>query len=306
MIKKTFLLGALLALTGCAAMDSMLYMDSRKLVTNEEMVKYATIDELFAKSPALRSGAYLTYYESYTTPKTSWRMDEIKLPVSTLHKYCNDKDGGEFNVIGGSIYSYAQSHDPSRQQGTYFCRKGGVTLWGAEVQVAEWNSSTEGAHKSARLKVKKIDGIVIDRRFAEDAQRHAEFERLNAISQKKAEEKRQAEQKLRQKQQADFAAEVASRKPVGSSHVGRTICRETFILGSTQHDWLRKLPNSRSLVAGVLEQMPANSSNIKVSLLGAKTTTGSTYAFRDISFDNISIERGKVIWENRKDWFLCD
>lgn len=52
--------------------------------------------------------------------------------------------------------------------------------------------------------------------------------------------------------------------------------------------------------------MPANSKELKLSIRGAQQNDGSVRAFPEAHFQNISLEAGRTIWDNKSGWYLCN
>lgn len=142
-MKKLFLCGVALALSGCSTTAHLIFKDYDKKVSIENISKYKDVHELVNKSTNFR-GPY-----AYKTPdmKDQWITKEIEIPVDTLKLYCQSIDGGTFNSFNDS--TAANIYD--RQKGLYTCTKNSKVLWGAEVKVPKLNINSSGNFATANM-----------------------------------------------------------------------------------------------------------------------------------------------------------
>lgn len=284
-MKKLFLCGVALALSGCSTTAHLIFKDYDKKVSIENISKYKDVHELVNKSTNFR-GPY-----AYKTPdmKDQWITKEIEIPVDTLKLYCQSIDGGTFNSFNDSIA--ANIYD--RQKGLYTCTKNSKVLWGAEVKVPKLNINSSGNFATANMLIYTLTPSQYQSIL--NSQREYRLAAERAQANQRAEEARRT-------------AIINSRKKPSQKDIGRSICKDTIInipnnikvFGQQQYE------KFEGVVVGNLESIPTNSQELKLSIRGVKQNYGSVKAIPSAHFQNIYLEAGRIIWDNKSDWYLCN
>lgn len=284
-MKKLFVFSIGVVLSGCSTTAHLIFKDYNKKVTVESISKYENVHELVNKSSNFR-GPYT--YKTHEV-KDQWITREIEIPVDTLKLYCKSIDGGTFNSFNDS--TAANIYD--RQKGLYTCTKNSKVIWGAEVKVPKLNIIPSGNFATADMLIYTLT--------ASQYQSIMNSKREYRLAAEQAKANQRAEQARR-------AAIIASRKKPSQKDIGRSICKDTIInipnnikvFGQQQYE------KFEGVVVGNLESMPTNSKELKLSIRGVQQNDGSVKAIPEAHFQNISLEAGRTIWDNKSGWYLCN
>lgn len=286
-------------MTGCSTTSGLGVMNINSDLTPERVNQYATFEDFFKNSPYFKKD-YYTYEIPDKSPDKAWIAEEHKIPVKAMEMYCKVKTGGEIH----KFYHRATGEKHLDTEGSYRCFKDDKTFWVLHI-LNGFSHTTARGYKEAGYEMRLGDAARYDADQAYVKANEKQWAVRAKEQRKKSQDEFEAKQKAAAAKQDAFEKEVAARKQPTAKDVGKSVCREVKIYSDTKYNQMLFLPNGNNLVVGVLEQVPANSDNIKVSLMGAKTIYYFNYVYPNTEFSNIPIEAGKVIWEKKRNWFVC-
>lgn len=286
----------ILPFTGCA----LITVPSD--ITSQSMKQFSTPSSVIAaKNLNGKNGTGKEYH--FTSG-----FKEATLPFTYMKRLCESQNGG-FGQIQRSTYAYLDKRNNltpktmgselSPSIGTFECRAS--SPW--YVSIEPISSRYGGSNNS-------IDLINLKTSEINKSALNSTLQFSNAHQNVQNNEIRRVENERIRKLEAERShqeAFLAANKPL-TNDIGKTICKETVLSAYTGMLILGQ-PHFRSTngtVIASLETFSNDGLNIKINIKGFLNTQNGISAGNDVLYNQIPLEAGKTVWDNKSGWFKCN
>lgn len=261
-------------ITGCTALDkAILGMPLARTITPESVKKYNSPQELI-NSERLNgdSAAVGRLYKP--------NLNQVILPYKYFQSLCISQNG-KFSTILTENSPYI---------GSYECLKSS-NQWAVNIQ--ETSKNADGIYLSSNV----LDNLSLSVHKSIKQDNEARKLKFVQIQKTREIEAQQQYQQYLLKNAPKF------------NDIGATVCKDTsvneytgmIVLGRPQY---REIQNAR--VIANLESMGNGNQNIKLNIKGWLNHNGGISSGSGVVYNQTPLESGRVIWDNKKDWYKCN
>lgn len=240
---------------------------------------------------------------------------EAFLPHAYMNNLCKSQNGS-FRQIQRSTYAFLDKRNNSSPKtvgselsphiGIFECNVS--SPW--YVSIEPLSSHFSGTKKN--LDIIKLKTQAIDRSSLKgniDYNNVYRQEQLEQDKKKYNEQLRHQNERQRQEQaHIDAKNRFISANAPTTKDIGKTICNET-VLSAFTGIYVFGQPNfkqTNGTVIASVEGFSNDQKNIKINIKGFLNTQNGISAGSDVLYNQIPLEAGRTVWDNKANWFKCN
>ena len=235
-------------------------------------------------------------------------VQDALIPHAYMKNLCDAQGGKLFQMSKTSLGYMTGKHisalnDPNLllATGTFHCASN--TPWNVSIEPIA--SRIGGVTGSDPLNFITLKTSVVSKEQADSALRTSyQQERVIETKAKQAKEKAKSDQ-LRLK--AEYERNLIVNAPK-ENDIGQTICKNTplsaytgtLVYGQPTYNQVE------GIVIASLEGFSNDKQNIKINIKGWLNNSNQVSSGRDVLYKQTPLESGRVIWDNKQQWFKCN